>query len=67
MGFWTSFLAADAPSVESRGQLYKWMRDVITITEPRMFIAENVKGLTNLADVKEVMKKFNALHLVLLV
>ena len=50
-------LADDEPSVESRGQLYMWMRDVITITEPSLFIAENVKGLTNLEDVKEVIER----------
>lgn len=49
-------LESDEPSIESRGQLYMWMRDVVTITEPKLFIAENVKGLTNLADVKEVIE-----------
>lgn len=49
-------LAGDEPSVESRGQLYIWMRDVITLTEPKIFIAENVKGLTNLADTKTVIE-----------
>jgi DNA (cytosine-5)-methyltransferase 1 len=46
----------DAPSVESRGQLYMWMREVIEITMPKVFIAENVKGLANLDDVKEVIQ-----------
>ena len=50
------FLTADEPSVESRGQLYMWMREVITITQPKLFVAENVKGLTNLEDVKEVIE-----------
>ena len=49
-------LASDEPSVENRGQLYMWMREVITLTEPKIFIAENVKGLTNLEDVKEVIE-----------
>lgn len=49
-------LEDDEPSVESRGQLYMWMREVVTLTAPKMFIAENVKGLTNLADVKEVIE-----------
>ena len=49
-------LAADEPSEESRGQLYMWMRDVVTLTSPKIFIAENVKGLTNLEDVKEVIE-----------
>jgi len=49
-------LESDEPSVESRGQLYMWMREVVTITQPKLFIAENVKGLTNLEDVKEVIE-----------
>lgn len=49
-------LSNDEPSAESRGQLYMWMRDVVTLTKPAMFIAENVKGLTNLGDVKEVIE-----------
>ena len=49
-------LEDDEPRIESRGQLYMWMREVITITEPNLFIAENVKGLTNLNDVKEVIE-----------
>ena len=49
-------LVTGEPSVESRGQLYMWMRDVITLTEPLLFIAENVKGLTNLEDVKDIIE-----------
>lgn len=49
-------LNSDEPSVENRGQLYMWMREVITITTPKLFIAENVKGLMNLEDVKEVIE-----------
>ena len=49
-------LSEDEPSIESRGQLYMWMRDVVTLTSPKIFIAENVKGLTNLEDVKEVIE-----------
>ena len=47
----------DAPTVENRGQLYIWMREVISITKPKIFIAENVKGLTNLQDAKEIIEK----------
>ena len=47
----------EAPSVENRGQLYMWMREVIGITKPKMFIAENVKGLTNLQDAKNIIEK----------
>ena len=32
-------------SIETRGQLYMWMKEVIEITKPKIFIAENVKGL----------------------
>ena len=43
-------IEADEPSEESRGKLYMWMRAVIELTKPSIFIAENVKGLTNLGD-----------------
>jgi len=33
------------------------MREVISITQPKVFIAENVKGLTSLGDAKETMKR----------
>ena len=33
------------------------MRDVITLTEPIIFIAENVKWFTNLYDVKEIIEQ----------
>ena len=44
------------PSIESRGQLYMWMREVISITQPKIFIAENVKGLVNFGDVKNIIE-----------
>ena len=47
----------DEPSAESRGQLYMWMRDVVTITKPNVFVAENVKGLTNLKNAKEIIER----------
>ncbi len=50
-------LEVGEPSIKSRGQLYMWMREVITLTEPKLFIAENVKGLTNLEDVKEIIER----------
>lgn len=50
------FLNDDEPTAENRGQLYMWMRDVISIIKPKMFIAENVKGLTNLENVKEIIE-----------
>ena len=50
-------LEAGEPSIENRGQLYMWMRDVVTLVKPSIFIAENVKGLTTLEDVKEVIEQ----------
>lgn len=50
-------LVADEPSIESRGQLYMWMRETISLTKPLLFVAENVKGLVNLQDVKEVIER----------
>ncbi len=43
-------------SAENRGQLYKWMRDVISIAQPKLFIAENVKGLISLNNAKEIIE-----------
>ena len=45
-----------AATVETRGQLYMWMKEVIEITKPNIFIAENVKGLVNLSNVKEIIQ-----------
>ena len=45
------------PTIESRGQLYMWMREVVNIVKPLVFIAENVKGLTTLEDVKEIIER----------
>ena len=44
------------PAVANRGQLYMWMRDVIQIVKPKMFVAENVKGLANLGDAKQIIE-----------
>ncbi|HIR36884.1 MAG TPA: DNA (cytosine-5-)-methyltransferase [Candidatus Limisoma gallistercoris] len=45
------------PSEETRGKLYFWMKQVIDITKPKIFIAENVKGLVNLGDVKSIIQQ----------
>lgn len=47
----------DTPSEETRGKLYCWMKEVVDITKPKVFIAENVKGLVNLGDVKDIIQK----------
>ena len=46
----------EAPTAENRGHLYMWMREVISMVKPKMFIAENVKGLTNLGDVQKIIE-----------
>ena len=43
-------------NVENRGQLYIWMKEVVSIVKPKVFIAENVKGLVSLEDVKEIIE-----------
>lgn len=47
----------DEPTEETRGLLYMWMKQVIDIVQPKMFIAENVKGLVSLGDVKNIIQR----------
>ncbi len=47
---------ADKPSEENRGKLYYWMKQVIDIVHPKIFVAENVKGLVNLGNVKDIIQ-----------
>lgn len=49
-------IVSDIPSEETRGKLYMWMKEVIEITRPKIFIAENVKGLANLGAVKDIIQ-----------
>lgn len=51
-----TILDKEQPSIENRGQLYIWMKKVISIVKPKLFIAENVKGLISLEDVKEIIE-----------
>lgn len=50
------YIEADQPTVETRGKLYMWLRQVVEITKPKVFIAENVKGLVNLSNVKDIIQ-----------
>lgn len=50
-------LPEETPSEENRGKLYFWMKQVIDIVKPKVFIAENVKGLNNLGNVKEIIQR----------
>lgn len=47
----------EEPSEETRGKLYYWMKKVIDITKPKIFVAENVKGLVNFGNVKDIIQK----------
>jgi len=50
-------IPTNTPSIANRGQLYMWMREVIELTKPKIFIAENVKGLMNLNDSRNIIQK----------
>jgi DNA (cytosine-5)-methyltransferase 1 len=50
-------IKSEVASIETRGRLYMWMKEVVEITKPRIFIAENVKGLVNLSNVKDIIQK----------
>lgn len=47
----------DKATSENRGQLYMWMKEVISIVKPKVFIAENVKGLVTLSDAKKIIEE----------
>lgn len=47
----------DQDNSTNRGQLYIWMKEVINITKPKIFIAENVKGLVSLSNAKAVIER----------
>lgn len=47
----------DDPTEENRGKLYFWMKNVIEIVNPKLFVAENVKGLTSLANVRKIIEE----------
>ena len=46
----------DAVTEDNKGKLYLWMKEVIEIVRPKMFIAENVKGMVSLGDVKDIIQ-----------
>lgn len=45
------------PTEATRGQLYLWLKKVVEMTKPKVFIAENVKGLVTLGDVKDIIQE----------
>ncbi len=44
------------PTIEKRGNLYMWMKEVIELTKPKLFVAENVKGMISVPDVVSTIK-----------
>lgn len=42
---------------ENRGNLYLYFKEVLELTKPLLFVAENVKGLTTLGDCKDKIEK----------
>lgn len=50
-------ISHDEATEENRGKLYFWMKQVIDIVKPKIFIAENVKGLVSLGDVKNIIQQ----------
>lgn len=52
-----SSLEYSDPTTENRGMLYFWMKEVISIVKPKIFVAENVKGLESLKDVKATIER----------
>ena len=49
--------AENIPTEETRGKLYCWMKQVIDTVKPKVFVAENVRGLMNLGDVKDIIQR----------
>jgi len=47
----------ESPRVENRGELYIWMKEVIRMVKPKMFIAENVKGMTSIPNIVNTIKR----------
>lgn len=46
----------EGANTNNRGMLYIWMKKVVELTQPHMFIAENVRGLVSLGDVKKIIE-----------
>lgn len=44
------------PTTENRGMLYIWLKEVVEITKPKVFVAENVKGLISLGEVRKIIE-----------
>ena len=47
----------DNATVDNRGMLYYWMREFIASVKPKVFYAENVKGLMSLGDARNIITR----------
>jgi DNA (cytosine-5)-methyltransferase 1 len=52
-----SMASYENPKTENRGELYMWMREVVSIVKPKVFIAENVKGMNSIPTIVDTIKK----------
>jgi len=51
------------PTIENRGILYYWMKEFISLVKPKVFYAENVKGLTDFKTEFEIIcSDFNSIN-----
>lgn len=48
--------SSEIPTEESRGMLYFWMREVISIVNPLVFVAENVDSLDSIGGVRDAIE-----------
>ena len=46
----------DDPDAENRGMLYYWMKEFIAEVRPKVFYAENVKGLISLGAAQQIIE-----------
>jgi len=55
-------LVGETSSDENRGMLYYWMKEVISIVQPSVFVAENVGSIKSLPDVfAKIFKDFSSI------
>ena len=49
-------MSPDDPTEESRGMLYWWMREMVSLVLPRVFVAENVGGMASMDGVRQAIE-----------
>lgn len=50
-------VASGSPTEENRGMLYYWMREVISLVNPVVFVAENVGAICSLPNVVDTIER----------